>query len=173
MALMPIIKLPDRRLKQVSAPVSEVTDETRAFLDDMLATMYDAPGIGLAAVQVGRMERMVVIDIANRDDGPPDPMCMINPEIVWRSEEMAEYEEGCLSIPDVYDKVSRPAAIRVRYLDRDGKARELDCDGLLATCVQHEVDHLDGVLFIDYLPRLKRERIIKKFIKQARQEERV
>jgi peptide deformylase len=167
MAVRDIIKLPEPILKTVSAPVPAVTEEVRALIADMLDTMYAAPGIGLAAVQIGVPKRIVVSDIA-KDDEPKSPMCFINPEMVWRSEETTDYEEGCLSIPEVYDKVVRPAEVRVRYLDRDGAEQEMHCTGLLATCIQHEIDHLNGILFIDYLSRLKRDRIVKKFIKAAK-----
>jgi peptide deformylase len=167
MAVRDIIKLPDPILKSVSAPVPAVTDEVRGLVRDMLDTMYAAPGIGLAAVQIGVPRRIVVIDVA-RDDEPKAPKCFINPEIVWRSEETAEYEEGCLSIPEFYDKVVRPAEVQVRYMDLDGEEQAIDCSGLLATCIQHEIDHVNGVLFIDHLTRLKRDRIVKKFIKAAK-----
>ena len=169
MAKRPIIKLPDPLLKTVSAPVEAVDDEVRALLDDMLETMYDAPGIGLAAIQIGVQKRLVTIDLA-RDDDPKDPHFFINPEIVWTSEETAIYEEGCLSIPEVYEEVERPAECKVKFLDRDGAEQELHCDGLLATCIQHEVDHLNGVLFIDHISRLKRERVVKKFTKAKKLE---
>lgn len=169
MALRTIIQLPDPRLKTVSKPVDKVDADTLALLDDMLETMYAAPGIGLAAIQIAEPRRLVVID-AVRDDEPRQPYFFINPEIVWCSDETAEYEEGCLSIPDVYEKVERPAECRVKYLDREGATRELECAGLLATCIQHEVDHLNGVLFIDHISRLKRERIVKKFTKAKKLE---
>lgn len=167
MTVRDIIKFPDPRLRTVSDPVPAVTDEVRALMDDMLDTMYAAPGIGLAAVQIGVPLRVVVIDLAKEDE-PRQPMYFVNPEIVWRSEEVAEYEEGCLSIPDIYDKITRPAEVRVRYVDRAGEEREFECRGLLATCIQHEIDHVDGVLFIDHLSRLKRDRVVKKFAKAAR-----
>lgn len=170
MAIRDIIKFPDPLLRTVSDPVPAVTDDLRALMDDMLDTMYAAPGIGLAAVQIGVPKRVVVIDLAKEDE-PRQPMFFVNPEIVWRAEEEAEYEEGCLSIPEVYDKITRPAEVRVQYLDRDGAERELACQGLLATCLQHEIDHLDGVLFIDRLSRLKRDRVVKKFAKAARKKE--
>jgi peptide deformylase len=169
MPVRPILKLPDARLRLESEPVARVDDDVRALLDDMLETMYDAPGVGLAAVQVGVPKRLVVIDVA-KDDEPKDPIFLVNPEIVWTSEELNAHEEGCLSIPEYYAEVERPARCRVRFLDRDGKQQELDCEGLLATCVQHEVDHTRGILFIDYLSRLKRERVTKKFTKLARRE---
>ncbi|MEO1066617.1 MAG: peptide deformylase [Pseudomonadota bacterium] len=171
MALLDIITIPDKVLKEISAPVERVDDDLRRFLDDMLATMYDAPGIGLAAPQVGVHRRVVTIDVSVRekdDEGPkpePNPLFLINPEIVWSSDAPNVYEEGCLSIPDYYADVERPAEVIVKFLDRDGKENELKADGLLATCIQHEVDHLDGVLFIDYLSKLKRDRVIKKFTK--------
>lgn len=148
-------------LKRVSEPVAEVDDAVRALADDMLETMYAAPGIGLAAVQIGELKRVVVMDLADKES-PPDPRVLINPEITWKSDELNTYEEGCLSIPDIYDAVERPARIRVRYLDRDGKTVEEEADGLYATCIQHEIDHCDGVLFLDYLSRLKRDRAIAK-----------
>ena len=167
MATRDIITIPDPILKTVSRPIETIDDDVRTLLDDMLETMYAAPGIGLAAVQIGIPRRLVVIDIA-KDEAPPEPVKFINPEIVWASEELSEYEEGCLSIPDVYDKVTRPSEVKVRYIDIEGKQQERHCDGLLATCIQHEIDHLDGVLFIDYLSRLKRDRVVKKFSKAAK-----
>jgi peptide deformylase len=167
MAVRDIVKLPDPILKTASAPVPAVTDEVRALVTDMFDTMYAAPGIGLAAVQVGVRKRIVVTDVA-KDDEPKAPMCFINPEIVWRSQETTEYEEGCLSIPEVYDKVVRPAEVQVRYMDLEGEEQAIHCTGLLATCIQHEIDHVNGVLFIDHLGRLKRDRIVKKFIKAAK-----
>lgn len=169
MAIREIVKLPDPILKKISQPVERVDDELRGLVDDMLATMYDAPGIGLAAVQVGIPRRLLVIDIA-KDEQPKDPMAFINPEIIWNSDELSEYEEGCLSIPDVFDNIERPAEVRVSYLDRDGKQHEEHYDGLMATVLQHEIDHLNGILFIDYLSRLKRSTIVRKFTKLARQQ---
>ncbi|UJQ93146.1 peptide deformylase [Mariluticola halotolerans] len=177
MAIRPILYIPDPRLKQVTAPVTEITDETRALVKDMFETMYDAPGIGLAAPQIGVMQRIVVIDCAKRADDAEvaegeeeisDPITLINPEITWVSEETRVYEEGCLSIPEYYEEVERPDRIRIRYMNLEGETIEREADGLLATCMQHEVDHLNGKLFIDYLSRLKRERITKKFEKAAR-----
>jgi peptide deformylase len=167
MAILPIIEIPDPRLKLVSEPVAQVDAGVRKLMDDLMETMYDAPGIGLAAIQVAVAKRVLVLDVA-REDEKPQPLCIANPEIVWASEELNVYQEGCLSIPDYYEDVERPKKVRVRYLDRDGKLQELDADGLLATCVQHEIDHLNGVLFIDHLSRLKRERVMKKYIKAAR-----
>jgi peptide deformylase len=134
---------------------------------DMLETMYDAPGIGLAAIQIAEPLRVVVIDTAKKDD-PPQPMFFANPEVIWASEEKSVHEEGCLSIPEYYEEIERPSVVRVRFLDRDGKPGEMVAEGLLATCIQHEIDHLNGVLFIDYLSRLKRERAMKKYAKAAR-----
>ena len=167
MALRPILILPDSRLRAVCEPVAKVDDATRALMDDMVETMHDAPGIGLAASQIGEMKRIVVIDIAKKDE-PPNPLYFVNPEIVWSSPEMSVYEEGCLSIPEYYEEVERPASVRARFLDRDGAASEMLAEGLLATALQHEIDHLNGVLFIDHISRLKRDRVIKKFIKQAK-----
>lgn len=170
MALRPIITLPDPRLRLVCRPVDAVDDSVRALMDDMLETMYDAPGIGLAAIQIAVQSRVVVLDIAKRKDdaASADPICLANPEILWTSEERSTYEEGCLSIPEYYEDVERPARVRVGYLDRDGKSHEIEADGLLATCLQHEIDHLNGVLFIDHISRLKRERVLKKFTKAAK-----
>ncbi|MDK9696057.1 MAG: peptide deformylase [Siculibacillus sp.] len=172
MAKLDIITLPDPRLKLVSEPVGKVDAEIRRLLDDMLETMYAAPGIGLAAIQVGVAKRIVTIDVS-REGEEKQPLFLVNPEITWVSEETNTYQEGCLSVPEHYDDVERPARCRVKYLDRDGVAREIEADGLLATCLQHEIDHLDGVVFIDHLSRLKRERIAKRFQKQAKLQSRV
>ena len=169
MTIRPIIVLPDPRLRLVSKPVAKVDDSLRKLMDDMLETMYDAPGIGLAAIQVAEPTRVVVMDLAKMDD-PPEPQFFVNPEITWVSEEKSIHEEGCLSIPDYYEDVERPAKVRLRYLDRDGKKHEIEAEGLLATCMQHEIDHLNGVLFIDYISRLKRERVNKKFAKLAKRD---
>jgi len=170
MALKSIITLPDRRLRLKCDPVAAVDDEIRKLMDDMLETMYDAPGIGLAAIQIAVPKRVMVIDIARREDeqAPANPLFIANPEILWASEEESCYEEGCLSIPDFREEVFRPASIKFAYLDRQGKRQEMDAEGLLATCVQHEIDHLNGVLFIDHISRLKRDRILKKFNKSAK-----
>jgi peptide deformylase len=167
MAVRPILILPDPRLRRVSEPVKSVDGDLQKLIDDMFATMYDAPGIGLAAIQVGVPKRLITADLAKKDE-PRAPQVFINPEIVSRSEELSTYEEGCLSIPEIHEDVERPAQVRVRYLDRDGKPHEVDAEGLLATCLQHEIDHLDGVLFIDHLSKLKRDRIVKKFTKAAK-----
>lgn len=170
MAIRPILILPDPRLRLVCAPVTAVDDGLRKLMDDMVETMHDAPGIGLAASQIGVLRRVVVIDLARKDE-PPAPQFFANPEIVWSSEENSVYEEGCLSIPEYYEEVERPASARVRFLDRDGAPRELLAEGLLSTAIQHEIDHLNGILFIDHISRLKRDRVTRKFAKQARQRE--
>jgi peptide deformylase len=167
MAVRDILIVPDPRLKQVSEPVSHVDDELRALMDDMLETMYEAPGIGLAAIQVGVPKRVIVMDIARQDE-PKAPRYFVNPEILWASEETAPYEEGCLSVPEIYDEVERPARVKIRYLNYAGETIEEDAEGLFAVCIQHEMDHLDGVLFIDHLSRLKREQAVKKVKKQAK-----
>jgi peptide deformylase len=167
MAVRAILMLPDKRLRKVSEPVKRIDAGVRKLIEDMFETMYDAPGIGLAAVQVGTPQRVVTMDLAKKEE-TKRPQVFINPEIVWSSEATAVYEEGCLSIPETYDEVERPAEVKVRYLDRDGERREVEAQGLLATCLQHEIDHLNGILFIDHLSRLKRDRIIKKFIKAAK-----
>ena len=154
-------------LKQVSKDVPAVTDELRALMDDMLETMYDAPGIGLAAVQVGELVNVIVMDLA-REGEEPAPRYFVNPKITWESEELFEYEEGCLSVPEVYDAVERPAKVKLSYLNYQGEAIEEEAEGLFAVCIQHEMDHLEGVLFIDYLSRLKREQAVKKVKKQAK-----
>jgi peptide deformylase len=194
MALRSILIAPDPRLKDVSLPVAEVTDEIRALMDDMLETMYAAPGIGLAAIQIGVAKRVIVIDLGKRSDADeedddedfeddeeaedeekkfePNPLFFVNPEIVWASDELVVCEEGCLSVPDLYDEVERPARVKVRYLDYHGQAREVDAEGMLAVCLQHEMDHLEGTLFIDHLSRLKREMMLKKLTKARKSSER-
>jgi peptide deformylase len=167
MAIRSILTLPDPKLRVAAAPVVRVDGAIRALFDDMLETMYEAPGIGLAAVQIGVMKRLVVVDPAKQDE-PSRKLCLANPAIVWSSPEQSSYEEGCLSIPDYYEEVKRPERVRVRYLDRDGATQEIEADGLLATVLQHEIDHLDGVLFIDHISKLKRDRINRKFEKAAR-----
>jgi len=167
MSIKPLIILPDPILRQVSKPVERVDDQLRKFAGDMLDTMYDAPGIGLAAIQVGEPLRMLVIDLAKEGEEPA-PHVFINPEVLESSHDRSVYEEGCLSIPDYYAEVERPASVRVKYLDRDGKAQEIAADGLMATCLQHEIDHLNGVLFIDHISKLKRDMVMKKFKKLAR-----
>ena len=167
MALRDIIILPDKRLRQVSEPVGKITAEIKKLVEDMFDTMYEAPGIGLAAIQVGMPKRVVTMDLAKKDD-PKAPQVFINPEILWASEEKATYEEGCLSIPEFYGDVERPAQVKVKYLDLEGEPHEVEANGLLATCLQHEIDHLNGVLFIDHLSKLKRDRVLKKFEKAAK-----
>jgi peptide deformylase len=167
MSKLAIVTAPDPRLKVISEPVAAVTPELRRLMDDMLETMYDAPGIGLAAVQVGVPKRIIVIDLA-KEGAPPDPRYFVNPEIVWTSDERSTFEEGCLSVPDLYDDVERPSRIRAKYLDYDGLAREDEFDGMMAVCLQHEMDHLEGVLFIDRLSRLKRDLMVKKLLKARR-----
>lgn len=165
MAKLDIIKLPDPILRTTSAPVERVDEELRALLDDMLETMYEAPGIGLAGIQVAVPRRILVIDTA-REDEPKSPICMINPKIVEIiGDEMRLHEEGCLSIPEVYAEIERPNEVRVTFLDRNGDRQEMICKGLLSTVVQHEIDHLDGRLFVDHLSRLRRDRLIKKYLK--------
>ena len=167
MTIKPLVLLPDPVLREVSKPVERVDDAVRNFARDMLDTMYDAPGIGLAAIQVAEPIRMLTIDLA-REDEEPQPHVFINPEIVASSDDRSVYEEGCLSIPDYYAEVERPARVTVNYLDLDGKPRTMEAEGLMATCLQHEIDHLNGVLFIDYLSKLKRDMVVRKFKKQAR-----
>lgn len=167
MALLEILIAPDPRLKQKCVPVEEVTDRIRKLLDDMLETMYEAPGIGLAAPQVGVAKQIIVVDAA-REGEKPNPLKMINPEIIWTSEQERTYEEGCLSVPDNWAEVVRPERIKVRYMDETGTTRELEADDLLATCIQHEIDHLNGVLFIDHISRLKRQMILRKLTKLKR-----
>lgn len=167
MAKLEIITLPDPLLRTASAPVERIDDDLRKLADDMLETMYDAPGVGLAAVQVRVPRRLIVLDTA-KDGAPPRPLVMINPEIVSLGEELRLHEEGCLSIPDVRIDIERPATAVVRFLDRDGKPQEISAEGLLATAVQHEIDHLNGRLIIDFLSRLKRDIIIRRFKKQAK-----
>ncbi|MBB4304663.1 peptide deformylase [Rhodobium orientis] len=169
MAKLDIITLPDPRLRLVCEPVKEVDDTIRQLMDDMLETMYDAPGIGLAAIQVAVPKRVIVVDVAGKDE-EENPICLANPEILWKSEETKVYQEGCLSIPDYYEDVERPDRIRVRFLGYDNTWQEIEADGVLAVCIQHEIDHLDGGLFIDYLSKLKRDRVVKKFKKYARQD---
>ena len=166
MTVRPILIHPDPRLKKVAALVTEITDDLRHAAQDMLETMYDAPGIGLAGPQIGLMQRIIVMDCIK--DGPPEPMVLCNPKVVWSSEDRNTYEEGCLSIPDQYAEVTRPAAVRVTWLGLDGAQHEQDFEGLWAICVQHEIDHLDGKLFIDYLKPLRRQMITRKMEKLKR-----
>jgi len=171
MAVKNIITAPDPRLKKKSKPVASVDADVRQLMDDMLETMYAAPGIGLAAPQVGELKRVIVLDI-DREDVKTGPLFMANPEVVEASDEDATYEEGCLSLPEHYADVVRPAKVTVRYLDRDGKKQEMACEGLLATCIQHEIDHLDGILFVDHISSLKRNMILRKLLKARKEKER-
>jgi peptide deformylase len=164
MALLSIITAPDARLKVVSTPVETVDDGVRRLMDDMLETMYEEPGIGLSAIQVGVPKRIVVADVA-REGEEPAPYRMVNPQIVWRSEALATYEEGCLSLPEHYAEVERPEAVRVRYVDENGVPREVEADAILSRCLQHELDHLDGILFVDHLTAVKRSIILRKLAK--------
>ena len=170
MTVRDIIILPDKRLRLVSKPVAKIDSGTRRLVDDMFATMHAAPGIGLAAIQLGEAKRVITLDLAKKDQ-PKEPRVFINPELLWSSDEKATYEEGCLSIPEYYEEVERPAAVKVKYLDIEGKPQEVEATGLLATVLQHEIDHLNGVLFIDHLSKLKRDRVIKKFAKAAKRAE--
>ena len=170
MAVRHILILPDKRLREVSKPVGKIDSATRKLIDDMFDTMYAAPGIGLAAIQIGEPKRLVVMDLAKKDE-PRQPQVFINPEVVRSSEEKNVHEEGCLSIPEYYDEVERPARVTVRYTDLEGQRQEIEAAGLLATCLQHEIDHTNGVLFIDHLSKLKRDRVIKKFEKAAKRAE--
>jgi peptide deformylase len=167
MTIRPILTAPDPRLKVVSEPVEKVDAETRALIDDMIETMYGADGIGLAAIQIGVPKRVLVMDI-DQKDGKKNPLAYVNPKILWASDETVTFEEGCLSVPEIWDEVERPAKIRVEYLDRDGKRQEIEAEGLLATCLQHEMDHLEGVLFLDHLSKLKRSMALKKLQKAKR-----
>lgn len=168
MALLPILQYPDPRLHTVAKPVAQVDDRIRQLVDDMLETMYDAKGVGLAATQINVHERVVVIDTSEERN---DPLVLINPEIIWASDEMIVWEEGCLSVPTIYDKVDRHAKVRVRALNRDGKTYEFEGEELLAVCVQHELDHLSGKVFVEYLSPLKRNRIKTKLVKRQRDEQ--
>jgi len=170
MALRHIITLPDPKLRLISKPLERVDDSVRKLLDDMVETMHEAPGIGLAAIQIAEALRLVVVDLAKKDE-PPQPQQFINPEIVWSADDRSVYEEGCLSIPEYYEEVERPASVRTRFIDRDGKQQEIVAEGLLSTVLQHEIDHLDGVLFIDHISKLKRDRVTKKFAKMAKRAE--
>ncbi len=169
MTMKPILIHPDPRLKKVCDPVPDVSDELRTLAQDMLETMYDAPGIGLAAPQVGVLSRLIVMDCVKEEGEPPQPTVMFNPEVVATSDETNVYEEGCLSIPDQYAEVTRPKLVQVRWMDMDGREREQEFDALWATCVQHEIDHLNGKLFIDYLSPMKRQMMTRKSQKFKRE----
>jgi peptide deformylase len=170
MALRDIIALPDKRLRLVSEPVKAFDRDLRKLVSDMFETMYEAPGIGLAAIQVAQPLRVITMDLAKKDD-PKEPLVFINAELISVSGEKAVYEEGCLSIPEYYEEVERPVSVKARYLDIDGKLHQIEASGLLATCLQHEIDHTNGILFIDHLSKLKRDRVIKKYKKAARHAE--
>jgi peptide deformylase len=172
MAIRPIIIAPDPVLKAKAKPVENIDGGIVRLMDDMLETMYRAPGIGLAAPQIGVLQRVIVVDVADKDE-KPQPFAMVNPEILWKSDETSVHNEGCLSLPDHYADVTRPKQVRLRYIDRDGEVRELDADNLLATCVQHEIDHLNGVLFIDHISLLKRNMILRKLQKAKKSQETV
>ncbi len=167
MAVREIIKLPDKRLRLVSDPVKRIDVGVRKLIEDMFETMYAAPGIGLAGIQVGVAKRVIIMDLSKKEDARR-PEVFINPDITWTSEEKSTYEEGCLSIPEYYEEVERPAVVKVKYLDLEGQAHEIEATSLLATCLQHEIDHLNGILFIDHISKLKRDRVIKKFAKAAK-----
>jgi len=167
MALRDILVIPDKRLRFKSEPVKTIDNPLRTLVEDMFETMYAAPGIGLAAIQIGVPQRVVTMDLAKKDE-PKAPQVFINPEVTWESDEEATYEEGCLSIPEYYEEVTRPSKVRVKYLDLDGKQHEIEAEGLLATCLQHEIDHTNGILFIDYISKLKRNMVLKKFKKAAK-----
>jgi peptide deformylase len=168
MARLTILTAPDPRLKLVAQPVTAVDDTVRRLMDDMVETMYAARGIGLAATQVGVAQRVVVMDLSDVPEAPKQPLKMANPEILWTSDQDSSYQEGCLSVPGVFENVTRPDACKVRYLDEQNEVRELNATGLLATCIQHEIDHLNGTLFVDHLSNLKRNMIIKKLEKAKR-----
>ena len=168
MSIRPLVILPDPVLRRISEPVTGVDKALETLVGDMLETMYDAPGIGLAAIQVGQPLRLITIDLSKKTDEERNPLVFLNPEIVWASEQTSDYEEGCLSIPEYYAEVTRPASVKVRYRDLKGAAQEVMAEGLLATCLQHEIDHLNGVLFIDHISKLKRDRVVKKFTKDAK-----
>ncbi len=170
MALHEIVKIPDKRLRLVSEPVKRIDAGIRKLVDDLFETMYAAPGIGLAAIQIGVPKRLFTMDLSKKEENH-EPQVFINPEITWTSEEKATYEEGCLSIPEYYEEVERPSQVKVKYLDLEGKEHEIKAEGLLATCLQHEIDHINGVLFIDHISKLKRDRVIKKFTKAAKKVE--
>ncbi len=172
MAIKKIITIPDPILRKKSIPVKTVDNEIKKLMDDMLETMYNAPGIGLAAVQIGVLKKIVVMDIS-KDPDRKSPMYFVNPEIIWKSNERATYEEGCLSIPNQFANIERSEKCKVKYLDYNGKTNEMDAEGLVATCIQHEIDHLNGILFIDYLSKLKKDMIVKKIVKNKKELERI
>jgi peptide deformylase len=170
MATREILIIPDKRLREKSEPIKTIDKSVRALVEDMFETMYAAPGIGLAAIQVGVPLRVVTIDLAKKEE-PPEPRVFINPQIAWASDEKSTYDEGCLSIPEYYEEVERPKQVKVKYLDLEGQEHEIEADGLLSTCLQHEIDHTNGVLFIDHISKLKRDMVMKKFKKAAKRGE--
>jgi peptide deformylase len=170
MAIRDILVIPDKRLRLKSEPVKTIDKSVRDLVEDMFETMYAAPGIGLAAVQIGVPQRVITMDLAKKDE-PPEKRVFINPQITWTSDEKSTYDEGCLSIPEYYEEVERPKTVKVKYLDLDGQDHEIEADGLLATCLQHEIDHINGVLFIDHISRVKRNMVVKKFTKAAKRGE--
>ena len=172
MAKKKILTIPDPVLRQISEPVTKVNSEVKKLMDDMLETMYAAPGIGLAAVQVGILKRVIVIDLS-KDGEKKEPIFIVNPEITSKSKELISYEEGCLSIPNQFAEIKRPSSCKINFLNYEGKKSEIDADGLLATCIQHEIDHLNGILFIDHLSKLKKDLILKKTKKQIKEIDRV
>jgi len=167
-----ILTIPDPILRKISEPVKKIDKETKKLMDDMLETMYEAPGIGLAAVQIGILKRVIVIDLSKKDE-KKNPIFIVNPEIISKSKELASYEEGCLSVPGQFAEIERPDRCHIKYLDYHGKSKEIKAEGMLATCIQHEMDHLEGILFIDYLSKLKKDIIIKKTKKQVKEIDRV
>ena len=167
-----ILTIPDPILRKISEPVKKIDKEIKKLMDDMLETMYEAPGIGLAAVQIGILKRVIVIDLSKKDE-KKNPIFIVNPEIIFKSKEMASYEEGCLSIPNQFAEVKRPNSCKLHFLDYEGKKCEINANGLLATCIQHEIDHLNGILFIDHLSKLKKDLILKKSKKQKKEIDRV
>jgi peptide deformylase len=170
MAVRDILIIPDKRLRLVSESITAVDKPVRKLVDEMFETMYAAPGIGLAAIQIGEPLRLVTMDLAKKDD-PPAPQVFINPEVTWASDDKTTYEEGCLSIPEYYEEVERPTSVKVRFLDLHGKPQEIEATGLFATCLQHEIDHINGVLFIDHISKLKRDMVMKRFKKAAKRGE--
>jgi peptide deformylase len=170
MAVRDILIIPDKRLRLVSESITAVDKPVRKLVDEMFETMYAAPGIGLAAIQIGEPLRLVTMDLAKKDE-PPAPQVFVNPEVTWASDDKATYEEGCLSIPEYYEEVERPTSVKVRFLDLDGKPQEIEATGLFATCLQHEIDHINGVLFIDHISKLKRDMVMKRFKKAAKRGE--
>ena len=171
MTIHQILKIPNKLLREKSEPVKKIDNGIIKLLDDMAETMYDAPGIGLAAIQIGIKKRLLVIDCWQNEEGKKDPLYLINPEIIWLSDDISNFKEGCLSIPEVYEEIQRPSKCKIKYMSKKGNLEELNCEGILATCVQHEIDHLNGKLFIDHLSKLKRNTIERKFMKLKKRNE--